>query len=128
MKRIGFGTDLWSFGVIVWQLFSDENRTPFESVNEKMINDKIYRVNYDMPQGAHVTPEICDLIDKLLVFDPTKRLGAVNINDLLNHPVFKGVDLDRIYEEEPPLLPRQKKLNRQQENEYKYLPNAQIKI
>jgi serine/threonine protein kinase len=112
-KRIGFGTDLWSFGVIVWQLFSDENQTPFESANEKMINDKIHSVNYEMPKGAHVTPEICDLIDKLLVHEPTKRLGAANINDLLNHPVFTGVSLDSIYDEEPSLLPRQKKLNKQ---------------
>ena len=30
---IGFASDMWSFGVIVWQMFSLNNSTPFEANN-----------------------------------------------------------------------------------------------
>lgn len=65
-----------------------------------------------MPTGPHVTPEICDLISKLFVKDPTLRLGAQNIDDLLNHDVFKGTDFESAYDTEPPLRPAAKKLTR----------------
>jgi hypothetical protein len=55
-------------------------------------------------------------------------LGATKIQDLINHPVFAGADLQSIYDNEPALTPRQKKLTKQQENEYKYLPRAKKEI
>jgi hypothetical protein len=28
---MGFGCDLWTLGVIIWQMFSNDNSTPFAS-------------------------------------------------------------------------------------------------
>ena len=33
---VTFATDLWSFGVIVWQIFSKENTTPFASESQTL--------------------------------------------------------------------------------------------
>ena len=30
-SEISFSADLWSLGVVVWQLFSDKNLTPFQA-------------------------------------------------------------------------------------------------
>lgn len=104
--KIGFGTDLWSFGVIIWQLFSDQNKTPFESHSEAATTNKTLEAKYEMPDGKHVTPAICDLISKLLVKEPSERLGAQRLQDLLDHPVFEGTKIEFAYDAEPALAPR----------------------
>ena len=52
-----FETDLWSFGVIVWQLYSKENMTPFAADSNEETFAKIKSGEYvlpdsDMPQDA----------------------------------------------------------------------------
>ena len=53
------------------------------------------------------------MISKLLVLDPSQRLGAANFDELRAHPFFEGVDFDSLhgFDTEAPLLPRQKKLS-----------------
>lgn len=43
-----------------------------------------------------------DLIRQLLVVNPEQRLGATNIQDLLNHSFFDGIDFSTIAESEAP--------------------------
>lgn len=47
-----------------------------------------------MPTGEHVTEEVTDLIDKLMVSEPENRLGAEKIDELLAHPFFEGIKFD----------------------------------
>ena len=45
-----------------------------------------------------MTPEAKDLIDKLLELDRKKRLGTKGVEEIKNHPFFKGIlVLLRIY-------------------------------
>jgi serine/threonine-protein kinase RIM15 len=39
---------------------------------------------------GEVTPEAKDLIDRLLELDSAKRLGSKNVEEIKNHPFFKG--------------------------------------
>ena len=52
-----------------------------------------------------LTPEAKDLIEKLLVVDPAKRLGAKGIQEIKDHPYFKNVDWDHVYDEEASFVP-----------------------
>lgn len=37
-----------------------------------------------------MTPEAKDLIERLLTMDPKKRLGANGVQEIKDHPWFKG--------------------------------------
>lgn len=89
---ISFASDLWTLGIIIWQMFSSDNTTPFVADTPDETFKKIQLCNYKMPKGPNITPEILDLISKLLVKDPSQRLGADKIQNLIAHPVFKDVN------------------------------------
>lgn len=76
-----------------------------------------------MPEDA---PEVAqDLIKKLLLKDPSKRIGADDLNKLKAHPFFEGVKFDSLYDTMPPLLDKHMRLSLQQQKELKFLPRKQ---
>lgn len=91
-SKVSFPCDLWSLGVIIWQFYSPENRTPFHAESRSTTFSKILACDYEMPQNEDLTPAARDLISRLLVRDPAARLGAKNIHDLCAHPFFSGFD------------------------------------
>jgi len=54
--------------------------------------------------------------------DPSKRLGADDLNKLKAHPFFEGVNFEGLYAMQPPLLEKYRKLSLQQQKEIKFLP------
>ncbi|KAF3179165.1 pkb-activating kinase-like protein, variant 3 [Orbilia oligospora] len=78
------GSDLWAFGCIVFQLLA--GRPPFKAGNEYQTFQKIVNLEYQFPPGF---PGVArDLVERLLVLDPTKRLTIENIK---SHPFFEGI-------------------------------------
>ena len=63
-----------------------------------------------------------NLISKLLVKVPEKRLGANDISELREHPFFDGVVFDALFTTKSPLDPKHKRLSLQQKQELAYLP------
>ena len=48
--------------------------------------------------NSNSVPEVVkDLICKLLVKAPERRLGATDIAELRQHPFFEGLDFDSLY-------------------------------
>ena len=74
--------DLWSLGVVIYILAFKEN--PFKSQNISDLLKEIsnFEVNFTKKTD---NPELDDLIKKLLVEDPQKRLTW---NEYFNHPFF----------------------------------------
>jgi len=87
-KEGGKPTDLWAFGCIIYQLLT--GRPPFKGATEYLTFDKILKLDYSFPPGF---PQVArDLVERLLVPDPSKRLTVEHVK---NHPFFEGVKWGR---------------------------------
>ena len=75
--------DLWSIGVLLYQLFFNE--LPYLAVNEKKLLEKIL-ANYPIKKCDDDI--LNDLITKLLIVDPEKRISW---NEYFMHPFFNPV-------------------------------------
>ena len=78
--------DIWSCGVIMYILLS--GRPPFAGDNDREIMDKVAKGKYDLETSPFdkLSGSAKDLIKKLLIMDPKKRISA---QDSLLHPWFK---------------------------------------
>ncbi len=76
-------SDLWALGCVIYQLLV--GRPPFKANNEFLTFQKIINLEYNFPAGF---PEVArDLVERLLVSDPSRRLSIVHIK---NHKFFEG--------------------------------------
>lgn len=75
--------------------------SPFRDKTEYLIFKKILDGNINFPENF--PPDAKDLISKLLVLDPSKRIGAnLDYSSILNHQFFKGLDFTNLENLEPP--------------------------
>jgi serine/threonine protein kinase len=57
-----------------------------------------------------MSPFTRDILTKILIKDPKKRLGANGIDEIMNHPFFETIDWDALENKDvkPPYRPRVK--------------------
>lgn len=101
----GSGVDWWAFGVFIYELLY--GTTPFrggskEGTLRNIASTRQVRFHV-VEREVEGTAEARDLIEKLLVKDPRKRLGcARGATDIKRHPFFNGVKWSLIRNYSPP--------------------------
>jgi serine/threonine protein kinase len=81
----GRAADVWSCGVILYVLLA--GFLPFDEPHMSALFKKIQTADFDYP--SFIQGSARDLIDKILVPDPAKRIGVA---DIMEHPWFVGSD------------------------------------
>ncbi|AQZ16087.1 HSL1 (YKL101W) [Zygosaccharomyces parabailii] len=81
----GGPSDVWSCGIILFALLT--GHLPFNDDNIKKLLLKVQSGRYHMPQN--LSPEAKDLISKILVVNPFRRIPT---REILNHPLLTKYD------------------------------------
>ncbi|KAM4631806.1 3-phosphoinositide-dependent protein kinase 1 [Discoglossus pictus] len=96
-------SDLWALGCIIYQLVA--GLPPFRAGNEYLIFQKIIKLEYDFPERFF--PKAKDLVQQLLVQDPTRRLGCEErggYGPLKSHSFFETITYKDLHLQTPPKL------------------------
>ena len=105
-QRAGYGADLWAFGIILYQMFCGQ--TPFKGRTAYLTFKNIEKLEISFPNNISMSENAKDLIRRILIKDPSKRLGAgdpkteLDLEHLKNHPFFKGVKWKKIISQNVP--------------------------
>ncbi|KAK8854274.1 3-phosphoinositide dependent protein kinase-1 [Tritrichomonas musculus] len=103
--QICYSSDIWSFGCVIFNILTGD--PPFEGTNPAELMENITALNFS-PASKRLPKLANDLIMKILVLDPAKRLGYGEENQgypsIKNHPFFKGVDWNTLSKIEMPLF------------------------
>lgn len=89
-----YEVDIWSLGVVIYTLLY--GRPPFETSDVKKTYKRIRECQYTFNEDISVSPNAKNLIAKLLVVDPSKRL---TLDQILVHPFMTN---NRIPKQLPP--------------------------
>jgi serine/threonine protein kinase len=98
-----FTADYWAVGALLFEFLT--GHPPFHGRTPAETFQNIVRGQYSVDKLQTVSPEVCDLIEKLLCLDPRQRLGAGSIDEIKRHAWFAGIDWDHLDEIEPPFVP-----------------------
>ena len=97
-QRYNKECDLWSVGVILYMFIV--GHAPFDGCDDEEITSNIQSGIYSKvdKRWKKASREVKDLIQKLLVYQPKKRLTAIQA---LQHPWFKITDSNILYDNVP---------------------------
>lgn len=107
-KNYSDSVDWFSFGILLFEMLSGIN--PFKDENQAAVDPEELPKHIEKILGTEdallkkyedktsFSPEAHDLLEKLLRFDPEKRIGCRDpgVIEIKQHPFFKDIDWDLI--------------------------------
>jgi len=110
IKKKGYdkAVDWWSLGCVMFEMLT--GKIPFPIKRGVKLNMTIYEQGVNYP--SILTKSAKDLIQKLLILNPSERLGSGpnGSENVKNHPYFKGVIWKDVLQKKikPPFIPKLK--------------------
>lgn len=88
--------DHWSLGIFIHEMVDGTNPFYFEGMEQTALFHSIVKDPVKKPTGC--SKEAADLVMKLLVKDPTRRLGSLarGEREIKEHPWFNGLDMHEL--------------------------------
>ena len=92
-KSLDPAMDMWALGIILYIMltgfhpFDFEGDSPDSVIVRRIIKNTHFPVGSESKFTSHLSKSACDLIRKLLAFDPRDRITAL---DMLDHPWVRG--------------------------------------
>jgi len=88
----GHAVDWWALGVLIFEMCTQD--TPFGAEDQMMILNNINTITINWLSAKHLSVKCKELIKKLLVKNPAKRLGSLKggVNDIKNNAWFADFD------------------------------------
>lgn len=114
----GRAVDWWGLGVVMYEMVC--GRLPFYSSDHEILFELILQENVVLP--SHLSLPTQDILYRLLIKDPTNRLGGgpQDVLDVMSHPFFGPIDWERLIRKDiqPPWKP-----DVVDEKDTKYIPD-----
>jgi serine/threonine protein kinase len=99
-----FTADYWALGALLFEFLVGQ--PPFHGDTPTETFQHIIRGIYPESYLKDFTPELRDIIRRLLCQDPDARLGSKSIEEIKSNPWFSGIDWTRVNELDPPFIPQ----------------------
>lgn len=96
--------DWWAFGILIYELLF--NKTPFVDRNDHKTKNNIKMAVLNIPDCSD---NVKNLLKKLLKRKTGKRISVNGANAIKDHPFYKNVDFERIYDLVPPITKKPEK-------------------
>ena len=99
--------DWWAVGVICYEFLY--GIPPFHADTPDLVFENILsrRIDWhlDLEEFSSLSPEVHDFMDRLLCYDPDKRLGAKGAAEVKKHPFLKDVNWADVRKGEAAFIP-----------------------
>jgi protein kinase A len=89
--------DWWAYGIVIYEMVSGENPFYYDGLDDVSLFNAICEEEGE-PLKDCFSRHVRKLVSKLLVKDPTKRLGMLKgrAQDILDHEWFHGINLKKL--------------------------------
>ncbi|CAJ1942794.1 unnamed protein product [Cylindrotheca closterium] len=113
-KGHNHSTDHWALGVLIYEMIAGENPFFYDGMPQMELFEAILQDRY-YPLPDEVSDDAFEVVDELLVKDPTQRLGSLagGGKDIINKAWFRDLDLVEMRQKRhrAPFIPHNKELD-----------------